>query len=112
MDENKYTVSVTCNADEGTVFGAGTYAEGTEVTLAAIPNKGYEFIQWSDGNTDNPRKIVVTGDVNLAALFAKENTAIDDAVSDQPAASKIIRNGQVCILRDGKVYDIMGNQIQ
>ena len=112
MDENKYTVAVTCNADEGSVFGAGTYVEGTEVTLAAIPNKGYEFIQWSDGNTDNPRKIVVTGDVNLAAIFTKVNTAIDDAVSDQPAASKIIRNGQVCILRDGKVYDIMGNQIQ
>ncbi len=39
-------------------------------TLTATPNSGYTFVRWSDGNTDNPRQITVTGDINLTAVFA------------------------------------------
>ena len=113
IEENQYTISLICNADEGSVLGAGTYTEGTEVIIDAIPNYGYDFVQWSDGNKDNPRKIIITGDTILTAIFAKQNaTALGEAFGDQSAVSKTIRNGQVCILRDGKVYDMLGNQIQ
>ena len=44
----------------GTVTEGGTYAEGTEITLTATPDEGYQFTQWSDGNTDNPRALVLT----------------------------------------------------
>ena len=35
----------------------------------AIPNPLYEFIGWSDGNTDNPRTLVLTQDTSLIAHF-------------------------------------------
>lgn len=42
---------------------------GETVKLTAIAYEGYKFVQWSDGNTDNPRKLLVTEDVNLVAWF-------------------------------------------
>ena len=53
----------------GTVTEGGTYAEGTVVTLTATPDEGYQFTQWSDGNTDNPRTLVLTQDTSLVAYF-------------------------------------------
>ena len=53
----------------GTVTKGGTYAEGTEITLTATPNERYQFTQWSDGNTENPRTLVVTQDMSLVAHF-------------------------------------------
>ena len=67
----QYTVEL-YSSDEsmGTVMGGGEYDEGTAVTLIAIPASGYHFVQWSDGNTDNPRQIIVTEDVSLTAEFS------------------------------------------
>ncbi len=53
----------------GTITEGGTYAEGTEITLTATPDEGYQFTQWSDGNTDNPRTLVLTQDTSLVAYF-------------------------------------------
>ena len=53
----------------GTVTEGGTYAEGTEITLTATPDEGYQFTQWSDGNTDNPRTLILTQDTSLVAYF-------------------------------------------
>ena len=39
------------------------------VIFHAIPNPLYEFIGWSDGNTENPRTLVVTQDMSLVAHF-------------------------------------------
>ena len=67
----KYTINVTImdDAKMGTVEGAGTYYEGTEVTLTAKANGGYVFVDWSDGNTEETRTIEVTSDLNLTANF-------------------------------------------
>ena len=67
----QYTVEL-YSSDEsmGTVMGGGEYDEGTAVTLIAIPASGHHFVQWSDGNTDNPRQITVTEDVSLTAEFS------------------------------------------
>ena len=61
--------TVTATAENGTVTGSGTYTHGTEVTLTATPDEHYRFVQWSDGNTDNPRTLVVESDITLAAEF-------------------------------------------
>lgn len=54
----------------GSVIGGGVYQKGETATLAAIPNKGYEFVSWSDKETVNPRLIKMTKDVALTAIFA------------------------------------------
>ena len=38
--------------DGGSVTGEGEYEEGTEVSITAIPNQGWEFAGWT-GDTDN-----------------------------------------------------------
>lgn len=44
----------------GTVSGAGTYSVGSTATIKAIPNTGYRFVKWSDGNTSATRSITKT----------------------------------------------------
>ena len=66
-----YTISVSCNTEHGSVSGGGEYEKGSTAIIKATPNEGYSFLQWSDGNTDNPRNITVTNDLNLTAEFKK-----------------------------------------
>lgn len=71
MGAIQYTIEVVSSDESmGSVIGGGEYDEGTVVTLAAIPASGYHFVQWSDGNTNNPRQITVTEDVSLSAEFS------------------------------------------
>lgn len=42
-------------------------ALGATVTIEAVPNSGYQFLQWSDNNYANPRELVITGDSTIQA---------------------------------------------
>ena len=64
-----YDVTVTCDPTQGAVTGSGTYNHGDVATLTVIPNEGYRFVGWTDGNADNPRTLVVTQDTTLTAIF-------------------------------------------
>ena len=66
---NEYTIALTSDAN-GVVEGDGVYQHGATATLTAIPNEGYHFVQWSDGNTDNPRTMTIISDITLSAKFA------------------------------------------
>lgn len=70
----QYTITVTSNTPGCSVAGGGTYAEGTMITISAIPAEGYRFIQWADGTAgykDNPREIMVESDASYTALFER-----------------------------------------
>ena len=43
-------------------------------TLTAIANDGYVFNRWSDGNTENPRTVTITGDTAFVAIFNAEGS--------------------------------------
>lgn len=64
-----YINTTTNNYSYGEAYGKGLYINGAKVTITAVPNKGYEFVQWDDGNTDNPRKITVSGEETYKAQF-------------------------------------------
>lgn len=66
----KHTVTVTAGTG-GSVTGGGTYDYGTQVTLTATPNAGYQFVKWSDGNTSQTRTVTVTSNVTYTAIFEK-----------------------------------------
>lgn len=57
--------------EAGYVMGAGSYTMGETATLTVICNAGYGFRSWSDGNTDNPRKVVVNDTASFLALMQK-----------------------------------------
>ncbi len=69
IDQHIVTV-VSDNDTMGTVLGSGSYEYGSEIDISANANNGYQFEQWDDGNTDNPRTITVTEDVTYTAQFA------------------------------------------
>ncbi len=71
-----YTVTVQYDENQGYIMGAGTYNAGTTARLAAIANDNYYFVKWGDGNTDNPRDILVDHDIILAAFF--NGTGVDE----------------------------------
>jgi uncharacterized repeat protein (TIGR02543 family) len=58
--------------DMGTVDNGGKYAYNSEVIISATANNGYRFVEWNDGNTENPRTITVTQDSTFTALFEIE----------------------------------------
>ena len=64
---------VTVSAENGTVDGAGTFKIGTSVTLTAVPNDGYEFVNWTVGgkevSTANPYTFTVNDNITLVANF-------------------------------------------
>ena len=67
---NTYTLSVTAG-DGGSVSSeGGEYNEGTQVTVIATPNDGYEFAGWSDGESNATRTIILNSDTNISASFS------------------------------------------
>ena len=69
---DKVKLTLTSNDESlGTVSPAGTtsYAKGTSVTIKAIAGTTGFFKQWSDGNTNAERTIVMDEDTTLEATF-------------------------------------------
>ncbi len=72
-----FDVTLNANNDEmGIVDGGDTYYYLDTVEICATPNDGYKFLRWSDDITDSLRTIVVKGDIELTAMFAKEDAKI------------------------------------
>lgn len=72
-----------------------TYRYGeTEYSLGfkAVPNKGYRFVKWSDGVTDNPR-IIAGGDYSYTAIFEEDTYTVK--VSAIPPEGGTITGGGV-----------------
>ena len=78
-----YTVTVaSANPEMGGVSGAGSYPEGATVSVEALPNYGYRFTQWQDGETANPRTFVINSDMDFTASFATDNFTVTVAAND------------------------------
>lgn len=69
----KYTVVVLANNNNwGTTTGSGDYNPGETAVIGAIPNTGYRFTQWQDGNTQMERRVQVNSNMNYIANFERE----------------------------------------
>ena len=57
----------------GSIIGeAGTYGSDSEITIEAVPSAGFEFMEWSNGSTDNPLNLVLTSNTQLTPLFQRK----------------------------------------
>ncbi len=82
-----YTVSAPVNpVNTGSVTGTGTYENGKQATLTAIPNSGFEFVNWTIGGSEvsinNTYSIKVTADVTVQANFRLITSASQIKSSD------------------------------
>jgi hypothetical protein len=60
----QYTLTVTASEGGTVSTEGGTYDEGTEVTVTATPDDGYEFIEW-DGNDNQSNSFTISINSNL-----------------------------------------------
>ncbi len=91
--QQQYTITLTASPVEGgKVTGAGTYYDGTTVTIKATANEGYAFSRWSDGDTNASRTIVANKNYSLTAYFEQvtepENPGGSDDLS-QPTGTTL-----------------------
>ena len=88
FDFNTYTLTVISgNSTYGTVTGSGIYNYNTTAVITATPYYGYHFVQWNDGNTDNPRTVVVTENTGYTAQFAVNNYLVTGASNSTSAGT-------------------------
>jgi hypothetical protein len=84
--------------------------------IAAIAKEGFEFVRWSDGDKNATRTIQVTGDTYLKALFQDPANPISEGIDNvqwnNVPCTKVIDNGVLYILRDGKIYNILGTEVR
>ena len=88
-----YTVTVASeNTEMGGVSGAGSYPAGSTVSVEALPNFGYRFVQWQDGVTTNPRTFAINSDMSFIASFEEDEFAVTLTVND-PAMGSVMGGG-------------------
>jgi photosystem II stability/assembly factor-like uncharacterized protein len=73
---NVFTITTSSNSTSyGTTSGMGSYYEGANVTVTAIPNTGYKFLNWTENglvvSSDANYSFNVENDRNLVANFIK-----------------------------------------
>ncbi len=84
----QYTITVESDHPGwGSVTGGGTYYYGDTIQISATAHLGFEFESWDDGNTDNPRDIVVTEDHTYTAHFRVQQCLIKTDVTPQGAGT-------------------------
>jgi hypothetical protein len=73
FEKDSLFLPVLCDTTLGSVTGGGYCFVEDTVILSAIPKSNYMFSHWSDGNTDNPRKFVVTEDMICTESTSRPN---------------------------------------
>lgn len=86
---------------------------GETVTISATPATGYEFLQWSDGSTENPREVTVFEAQTYTAQFKPSTaTAVDEVNEQMSTPRKVLIKDKLYILLDDKLYDATGKRVR
>ncbi len=101
-----FTVGATANpVVGGTITGAGTYEKDELVTLKAMANNGYEFVNWTKNNevvtTNSTYSFQVSGDVFVTANFSIVSPTVYvtfqvDLQNEIVSSSGVYLNGSFC----------------
>lgn len=84
FQQKEYLLDISSSNDQaGQVIGAGKYHRGDTVTITAVPNQGYNFVKWSDGDTATTKTIIIDGAMAFVAHFAAEMYTIQASSNDE-----------------------------
>ena len=88
-----YTLTVTTNDFMmGAISGSGEYEAGTYATIQAFAFENYSFRVWSDGNSTNPRQILMNSDKEIQAIFVPDKFTL--TLTCDPMKGKVIGSGK------------------
>ena len=108
-------LGVSANADpqEWVTSDKKSFDCGKTIKIAAEPKTGFTFSQWDDGNTDNPRTILVGEKQTFTALFTISTaTDMDNTNANDPHVRKVLINDHIFIIRNDKTYSIQGELVR
>ncbi|MCB9189992.1 MAG: T9SS type A sorting domain-containing protein [Flavobacteriales bacterium] len=116
----QYTIgSSSSPSNGGSVNGAGSYDDGSSVTLTATANSGYQFVKWTENGSDistaNPYTFTASADRTITAVFestlgisGKDNLNI---VRVYPNPTKGTLNIQVKETLDIRIVNLLGETL-
>ncbi|PKM75311.1 MAG: hypothetical protein CVU92_02100 [Firmicutes bacterium HGW-Firmicutes-17] len=115
----QYPITVTpAPAAGGTVTGGGSFEDGTSVTLSAIPNENYNFIRWTQGDSDlavstNPQYTFAASEASqgqYTAVFAPETYLVNiSMVAQKSIADQVSVSPAKDIYSYGTVLNMAAN---
>ena len=82
----------------------------TLLHFIATPDEGYLFEAWSGCDEDG--SLLVTANATVTCTFVLEPVTAIDPLHDGTPATKILRDGQLFILRGDKTYTVTGKEVQ
>lgn len=86
---NSYNIEGTSNdKTQGNVTGSDKAEYGKLVTLTALPNTGYHFVKWDDGDTDPVKVVSSNKNVTYIAYFEPNKYTISFVDEDGSLISK------------------------
>ncbi len=74
-------------------------------SVIAVPNSGYGFGGWSDGEEAASRQDTATASLSVTASFLKEYTVTFDTYGGTPLAPQIVLDGRLLILAEQPTND-------
>lgn len=106
-EPEEYNVTLSVNPDNaGSVTGAGSYYEGTSVTVTATPNTGYIFQKWTENgsqvSTNTSYTFNISDNRNLVANFIIGDLTLDINDINEPSCNGG-NNGSVTVDADGGI---------
>ena len=90
----------------------------TNFTITATANEGYHFSHWYTKDSskeikENPYTSAESEDMKYIAVFAEGSEGIESVTLDlSTGIQKVLMNGTIYIIRDGKMYDVQGQRVK
>jgi len=66
----RYTLTASAGEGGSVSPTTGSFNSGTQVSVTATPNSGYQFTSWSNGSTANPVTLTLNSNTSITANFA------------------------------------------
>ena len=98
-----------------------SFVEGTPVTIKAEANDGYHFVEWVylDGNKEKSFKgndaetyEFAAEDITYIAYFEEDEEGIESIQISEVRCQKILLDGTLYIIMNGKIYNALGELVK
>ena len=102
----EYLYTVTFVDYDGAILGTDKVHYGTAATAPEDPTReGYNFVGWDNDFSNVTDDLIITATYSIA-------TALNETTATESKAQKILRDGQILILRDGKTFTVQGQEVR
>jgi hypothetical protein len=89
-----YALEAEISDDEhGVITGYGGYYPGETATVTVTCTHGYHFVGWSDGETSNPRVIIMDQDTALTAIIEEDPSYTLSLIPNDPEMGYTVGSG-------------------